>query len=166
MARFGMLLSLLLLVGLVACETDSGTPAVDAGQIDAVLSEYSADRAAVMSAISDARGMELATSATLDQAAARHALDLAHHRTATHMGQDGSSPHQRMHEAGGDMRHVREFIFRIEGDPEDLGAAAATTWLAPHDQNAVLTEPCTHAAVAFAPLEEGGCVGVLLLAQR
>lgn len=64
------------------------------------------------------------------------------------------------------MKGVREFLFRVEGHMDDLGTRAAGTWLAPFEDNGVLTEPCTHAAVAFAPLEDGGCVGVLLLAQR
>jgi uncharacterized protein YkwD len=160
-----MLLSFCLLFGLVACESETETY-TDPGQVDAVLSEYAAERAEVIAAIGDARGIELSSSPALDRAAARHALELAGHRTSTHLGADGSSPVERIREAGARMRGVREFIFRIEGDPEDLGRRAAHTWLAPFDDNAVLTEPCTHAAVAFAPLEEGGSVGVLLLAQR
>jgi uncharacterized protein YkwD len=161
-----MFLSLLLIVGLVACGEEPEQASVDPGQLDTVLAEYSADRAAVIAAVGEARGMELQTSNALDRAAARHALDLASHRTATHMGQDGSHPMTRLHEAGAGMSDVREFIFRVESDPEDLGRSAAMAWLAPMKDNGVLTEPGTHVAVAFAPLEDGGCVGVLLLAQR
>ena len=166
MARFSLLLLLCLLAGLIACAPGSEDPGPDAEQLEAVLKKYSGDRSEVLLAIGNARGTELGRSAKLDRAAARHALDLAGHRTSTHMGQDGSGPAQRIREAGDRMRDVHEFIFRIEGDRDDLGAIAAQTWLAPHEQNAVLTEPCTHAAVAFAPLDEGGYVGVLLLAQR
>ena len=165
MNKIGILLSLILMLGLVACEPER-YPESSTGEVDAVLVEYSAERATVVSAIADARDLDLQTSEALDRAAASHALDLARHRTSTHLGQDGSSPRERMRRAGSQMRDVREFIFRIEGHCEDLGAMAAGTWLAPHDENAVLTEPATHAAVAFAPLEEGGSVGVLLLAQR
>jgi hypothetical protein len=161
-----LLLLLCLLAGVVACDPGTEDPGPDPDQLEAVLKKYSSNRSEVIVAIGKARGKTLERSVELDRAAARHALDLATHRTSTHMGEDGSWPAQRIREAGGEMQSVREFIFRIEGDRDDLGALAAQTWLAPHDQNAVLTEPCTHAAVAFAPLEEGGCVGVLLLAQR
>jgi len=161
-----LLLSLCLLLGLVACESGTEDPGPDPEQLEAVLEEYNGERTQVILAIGDARGMELATSVELDRAAARHALDLAQHRASSHLGEDGSSPMQRIHEAGCDVQGAREFMFRVEGDPDDLGAYAARTWLAPFKDNGVLTEPCTHAAVAFAPLEDGGCVGVLLLAQR
>lgn len=166
MNKLGILLSLILVFGLAACAPGTEDPGPDPEQLEAVLAKYSSDRSEVLLAIGNARGEELGRSPELDRAAMRHALDLATHRTATHMGEDGSSPAERIREAGGQMEGVREFIFRIEGDRDDLGAIAAATWLAPHDENAVLTEPATHAAVAFAPLEEGGCVGVLLLAQR
>ena len=166
MSKFGMLLSLFLMLGLMACESDTETPGVDSGQIDTVLQDFSSERAEVVAAISDARGIELDSSSALDYAAARHALDLAGHRTSTHMGEDGTSPMERIHAAGSGMKHVREFIFRIEGHRDDLGHRASKTWLAPFDDNAVMTEPCTHVAVAFAPVEDGGCVGVLLLGQR
>jgi hypothetical protein len=161
-----MFLSLILLVGLAACGEEPERAAVDPGQLDTVLAEHSADRAAVIAAVGEARGTELETTVALDRAAARHALDLASHRTATHMGQDGSHPMARLRDAGAEMSGVSEFIFRVESDPEDLGGSAAAAWLAPIKDNGVLTEPCTHAAVAFAPLEDGGWVGVLLLAQR
>ena len=61
---------------------------------------------------------------------------------------------------------VREFIFQIEGEPEDLAERALAAWLAPFEDNGVMTEPATHAAVAFAPTADGGYVGGLLLAQR
>jgi uncharacterized protein YkwD len=166
MRKSGILLALVLALGLVACESETPEPVIEPAQLDAVLAEYSADRAEVVSAIAEARDLDLQTTEALDRAAARHALDLASHRTSTHMGGDGSSPMERLRHAGAGMKSVREFIFRIEGDRDDLGNRAAKTWLAPVGHNGVLTEPCTHAAVAFAPLEDGGCVGVLLLAQR
>jgi hypothetical protein len=160
------LLALLLLLGLAACEDEPAIEAVDAAQLDLVLAEYSDARARVLESVAVARETELAASAALDRAAARQALDLADHRTTTHIGLDGTSPFDRLRAHGGELRDVREFIFRIEGDPEDLAAKAAASWLAPFDDNAVLTEPATHAAVAFAPVDEGGYVGVLLLAHR
>lgn len=166
MKTTGILLSLILAFGLVACDPGTEDPGPDPEQLAEVLAKYSSDRSEVLLAIGQARGIEFETSEELDRAAMRHALDLSRHRTITHMGDDGSGPAQRIREAGGQIDGVREFIFRIEGDRDDLGAIAAQTWLAPLDDNAVLTEPATHAAVAFAPLDEGGCVGVLLLAQR
>ena len=166
MRKSGILLALVVAIGLVACESDTPEPAIEPGQVDAVLAEYSNDRAEVIAAISEARDLDLETTPGLDRAAARHALDLASHRTSTHIGVDGTSPIERMRMSGSEMKRVREFIFRIEGHRDDLGRRAAKTWLAPMGKNGVLTEPCTHAAVAFAPLEDGGCVGVLLLAQR
>lgn len=161
-----ILLSALLLVGLVACENEPPAEVVDAGLLDQVLSDYSGARATVVARVADAREAELETSGALDRAAARQALDLSTHRTSTHMGQDGTSPFERMRAEGATLENVREFIFRIEGEPADLGARAAASWLAPFDENGVLTEPATHVAVAFAPVAEGGYVGVLLLAQR
>jgi len=165
-ARIPIFLTLCLLLGLVACDSEPEPAAVDPVQSDSLLEEYSAERAVVVAAVGEARGMELATSSALDLAAVRQAMDLASHRTATHMGQDGSSPMDRMRAAGAQMHDVHEFIFRIEGHRDDLGHQAAAAWLAPMEDNPVLTQPCTHAAVAFAPTEDGGCVGVLLLAQR
>ena len=161
-----ILLSLILATGVVACESEPASEAVDTGQLDLVLAEHSGDREAVVERVSEAREQDLDTSVALDRAAARQAVDLARHRTSTHMGHDGTSPFERLRAEGGDLDHVREFIFRIEGEPEDLAARAAASWLAPFEDNAVLTEPATHVAVAFAPVDDGGYVGVLLLAQR
>lgn len=91
MARISLLLSFCMLLGLVACESGTEDPGPDPGQLERVLAEYSDDRSMVISAIGGARGMDLASSPELDRAAARHALDLARHRTSTHMGHDGSS---------------------------------------------------------------------------
>ncbi|RKZ13344.1 hypothetical protein DRQ53_13455 [bacterium] len=167
-----ILLSLILLVGLAACESDTPDPVADPGQIDQALSEFASARSQVIQSLGEARGADLSESAALDRAAARHALDLATHRTSTHIGLDGSSPGERIASHGGQMDRQREFIFRIEGDPgdqsdyADLADRALATWLAPLPDNAVLTESATHAAVAFAPTRDGGYVGVLLLAQR
>ena len=160
------LLSLLLLLGLVACESEPAEDAVDVSRLDQVLDDYSTERARVVESVSDARESALETSAALDRAAARQALDLAAHRTTTHVGRDGTSPFDRVRAEGGDLDEVREFIFRVEGDPEDLADRAAASWLAPFEDNAVRAVPATHVAVAFAPVNEGGYVGVLLLAQR
>lgn len=161
-----ILIPALLLLGLVACENEPVTVAVDTGQLDLVLGDYADERAQVIETVSAARGIELQNSGALDRAAARQALDLASHRESTHLGQDGSSPFDRVVAEGGELDQVREFIFRIEGQPDDLAARAASSWLAPFERNAVLIEPATHAAVAFAPVAEGGYVGVLLLAQH
>jgi len=139
---------------------------VNANSIDTVLNEHAADRDQVISSLADARDIELGTSTALDRAAARHAIDLADRRLSTHIGSDGSSPRERLSDAGVRMDGVREFIFQIQGEPENLAERALAAWLAPFEDNAVLTEPATHAAVAFAPIAEGGYVGVLLLAQR
>jgi uncharacterized protein YkwD len=161
-----ILLSLALLCGLAACESEPMDTGVDANSIDTVLNEHAADRDQVISSLADARDIELTTSTALDRAAARHALDLADRRMSTHIGRDGSSPRERLSDAGAEIDGVREFIFQIQGEPENLAERALATWLAPFEDNAVLTEPATHAAVAFAPTEDGGYVGVLLLAQR
>ncbi len=172
MSATKILLSLLLLVGLTACESDTPDTVAGPGQIDQVLDEFVSARSQVIQSLGDARGTDLSASAALDRAAARHALDLATHRTSTHLGLDGSSPRERIASHGGQMNRQREFIFRIEGDPgdqadhTDLADRALATWLAPLPDNAVLTESATHAAVAFAPTMDGGYVGVLLLAQR
>jgi uncharacterized protein YkwD len=169
-----ILFSLLLLGGLagltslVACESSPETEATpaDAGQIDGVLDEYATARAEVLSSIAAARNLDLATDRTLDRAAARHALDLAERSESSHIGADGSSPQARLQASGFAGRHAREFLFQIQGEPADLGASAAKSWLAPFEDNGVLTEPATHAGVAFAPTADGGYVGVLILAQR
>jgi hypothetical protein len=161
-----ILLSLALMGGLVGCESEPMDQGVDANRIDTALTDYAADRGQVISSIADARDIELTTSTALDRSAARHALDLADRRVSTHIGSDGSSPMERLSDAGMEMDGVREFIFQIRGEPKDLAGSALATWLAPFKDNGVLTEPATHAAVAFAPTEDGGYVGVLLLAQR
>ena len=161
-----ILLSLALIGGLVACESEPMDTGVDTNRIDTVLDEHAGDRGQVISTLAAARDTELNTSTALDRAAARHALDLADRRVSTHIGSDGSSPRERLSDAGLVMDGVREFIFQIQGEPEDLAERALATWLAPFEGNGVLTEPATHAAVAFAPTETGGYVGVLLLAQR
>jgi uncharacterized protein YkwD len=166
-----ILFSLLLLgslTSLVACESSPEPEATsaDAGRIDGVLDEYATARAEVLSSIAAARDLDLTNDRTLDRAAARHALDLAERRETSHLGSDGSSPQSRLRASGFAGRQAREFLFQIQGEPEDLGASAAKSWLAPFEDNGVLTEPATHAGVAFAPTSDGGYVGVLILAQR
>lgn len=162
----GILVSVLLVTGFAACESSPDSPATDLALVEASLDQFATDRARVIQAVGAAREQELHQTTPLDHAAARHALDLAQHRTSTHMGFDGSSPSQRVAMHGVRMDSVSEFIFQIEGEPDDLGARAAATWLAPFEDNAVRTETATHAAVAFAERTDGGYVGVLLLAQR
>jgi len=164
-----ILVSLFLLVplaGLVACESSPEQSPAGDHQIDAVLDEYASARAEVLSALSKTRGIDLGGDETLARAAARHALDLAERREATHLGTDGSSPRTRLAEMGFATSSAREFLFQIQGEPADLGASAARSWLAPLEGNGVLSEPANRAGVAFAPTADGGYVGVLLLAQR
>jgi uncharacterized protein YkwD len=107
-----ILLSLALLCGLAACESEPMDTGVDANSIDTVLNEHAADRDQVISSLADARDIELTTSTALDRAAARHALDLADRRMSTHIGRDGSSPRERLSDAGAEIDGVREFIFQ------------------------------------------------------
>lgn len=176
MSTTRILLALTLMAGLsafAACDSGDQDTRTDLTQVASVdravdrsLDEFAAARSEVLAGIDRARGQQLVRNTALDRAAARHALDLAGRRTMTHIGQDGSSPLGRAGAYGAQLGKVSEHIFRIEGEPTDLGDRALAAWVAPFADNAVLTDPATHIAVAFAESPDGGYVGVLLLAQR
>ncbi len=133
--------------------------AFDQSQVDAMVDAWNAYRA-------QHNLPPLSLNPRLNQAAQRHANDMACHQLFYHTGSDGSTPESRVADTGYQASWVTENVY---GSYPPLDGQGVITWWAAdqveplHNEN-LLTTKCTEAGVAYAFYNNFGYYVIVLAA--